>query len=237
MDDWNGNCTSEGVGNFFIKSFKYLLAGFLLAFIFSLKSFGAAAPAEVEGTVKADTVWSGQVLVVGDVLVPEGVTLRVEPGTHISFIKSESSKIEPMFLSMGTELMVRGKLLVEGEKDRPVVFDAAPQDEDGNVIKPGRGDWGGIIFDGRSAEGSVVRDAKITMAETAVSMYGSSPSLESCTLVDNKYGVICMGGSRPRLADCRVEGGVFGVLSGKGSSPVLTGTAVKGNEKDFLTRE
>ena len=225
------------MGVFLIRSFKYLVAGFMLAFIFSLKSFGAAAPAEVEGTVKTDTVWSGDVLVVGDVLVPEGVTLRVAPGTHISFIESESSKIEPMFLSMGTELMVRGKLLVEGEKDNPVVFDAAPQDEDGNAMKPGRGDWGGIIFDGRPAEGSVIRGAKITMAETAVSMYGSSPSLESCSIEDNKYGVVSMGGSRPRLADCRVEGGVFGVLSGKGSSPVLTGTAVKGNEKDFLTRE
>jgi hypothetical protein len=184
MQDWNGNCTAEGVGIFLHRSFRYLLAGFLLAFIFSLKSFGAAPPAEVEGTVKKDAVLSGEVLAVGDVLVPEGVTLKIAPGTRVMFVSSESSKIEPAFISMQTELMVRGRLLVEGEKGRPVVFGPAP--EELNTKKPERGDWGGIIFDGPGSGGSVVKSAVFTMAETAVSAYGSSPALESCRLVGNK---------------------------------------------------
>src|SRR5512143_1253560 len=148
-----------------LKSIVYLAIGFTMAMIISVKSFGAA-PAEVEGTVKSDTTWSGDVLVAGDVLVPEGVTLTIAPGTRVMFSASESSKIEPVFLSMQTEIMVRGTLLARGVKDNPITFTAAP--EAMNTKKPERGDWGGLIFDGPGASRSFVSYANFDKADTAV---------------------------------------------------------------------
>ena len=218
-----------------LKSIVYLAIGFIVALIISAKSFGAA-PAEVEGTVKADATWSGEVLVVGDVLVPEGVSLTVAPGTKVMFQASESSKIEPVFLSMQTEIMVRGTLLVKGEAGKEVTFTAAP--EAMNTKKPERGDWGGLIFDGPGASASSVSHAAFDKADTAVAAYNSSPSVTGCRFTDCRYGIVCMGGkSTPKVTGSVVTGCEFGVVSARGAKPALEGCVVEKNERDFLTRD
>ncbi len=220
---------------FVATSLIYLAIGFCMALIISMKSFGAVAPAEVEGTVKTDTTWSGEVLVVGDVLVPEGVTLTVAPGTKVMFSASESSKIEPVFLSMQTEIMVRGRLVVKGEAGNPVTFTAAP--EALNTKKPERGDWGGLIFDGPGASGSSVSNARFDGADTAVAAYNSSPSIAGCRFKDCRYGIVCMGKSAPKVTGSVVTGCEFGVVAARGAKPALEGCVVEKNERDFLTRD
>lgn len=224
----------------FAQSMKYLLFGFCLAMAFSMRAFGAdtpppAGPAEVEGVITKDAAWSGRVLVVGDVLVPEGVTLTIGPDTVVMFAPSDSSKIEPMFLSMQTELLVRGTLAVNGRRDGPVRFVPAP--EEYGMEAPERGDWGGLIFGGEAASGSVVKGAIFEMADTAVAAYSSSPSFESCRMVDSRYGLVAADGSAPRLTGCIIAGGEFGVVSYRGGKPTLTDCAVERNEHDYLTRD
>lgn len=236
-----------------VHTIKYLLFGLCLAMAFSVKAFGADAPApahgdgrvdgqarasepvEVEGVITTDATWSGRVLVVGDVLVPEGVTLTVVPGTVVMFARSDSSKIEPMFLSMQTELLVRGTLVVDGLREDPVRFLPAPEEHD--MKAPERGDWGGLIFDGGSASKSVVRCAIIEMADTGVAAYRSSPGLADCRIMDSRYGLVAADGAAPRLAGCVIRGGEFGVVSYRGGRPALDGCTVEGNEHDTLTRD
>ncbi len=243
MDGWNENCTYNGLMDFVIKSFKYFLAGLCLALVFSMKVFGAEAPVsapasmplQVEGAVTHDTTWLGRVVVAGDVLVPEGITLTIAPGTDVMFMSSESSKIEPAFLSMQTEIMVRGRLVAEGEKGKEITFGPAPEDINGK--KPERGDWGGIIFDGPESGKSRVANAMFTKADTALTFYGSSPDIAACTVTDCRYGIVCMGAAAPKFEACSITGNEIGVVSGAGGSPSFEKCSISKNEHDFLNRD
>ena len=223
----------------FAHSMKYLLFGFCLAMAFSVKAFGMETqptPAvEVEGVIKSDTTWSGRVLVVGDVLVPESVTLTIEPETLVLFAQSDSTKIEPMFLSMQTELLVRGTLLVNGTGDAPVRF--MPAYDSVTRKTPARGDWGGLIFDGEGASKSVVKGVDFVMADTAVAAYNSSPTLDVCVIRDCRYGLVAADGAAPKVTGCTITDCEFGVVTYRGGSPSLGGCKVEHNEHDFLTRD
>jgi hypothetical protein len=228
---------------FVIKSFKYFLTGLCLALVFSMKVFGAETPVtvqgpgpvQVEGAVTRDTTWKGIVLVAGDVLVPEGVTLTIAAGTNVMFAASESSKIEPAFLSMQTEIMVHGRLVAEGEKGKEITFGPAPQEINGK--KPERGDWGGVIFDGPESGKSKITNASFTKADTALAFYGSSPDIAGCTVTDCRYGIVSMGGSTPKFEACSITGNEFGVVSGAGGSPTFEKSNISRNEHDFLNRD
>lgn len=216
----------------FVYYLKFLAAGFCLALVFSVRAFGADAPLEVEGVISGDAVWSGDVTVYSDVLVPEGVTLTILPGTDVVFAYSDSSKIEPMFLSMGTELLVRGRLVVAGEEERPVTFRPAPESVD--LKAPEKGDWGGLIFDGPAASASRVSNARIVMAGSGISTFYSSPEITGCTVTDSEYGYAFMGESAPRLTGSTARGCGAGVLASHGAAPVIKDCVFEGNEQDYL---
>jgi len=224
-----------GLMEFTLKSLKYFVAGLCLALVFSMKVFSAEAPVQVEGAITHDTTWKGRVLVAGDVLVPEGVTLTVAPGTDVIFMSSESSKIEPVFLSMQTEIMVRGRLVAEGEKGKEITFGPAPEEINGKSQE--RGDWGGVIFDGPESGKSRISASRFTKADTALSFYNSSPDIAGCTVTDCRYGIISMGGSTPKFEACIINGNEFGVVSGAGSSPTFEKCNISKNEHDFLNRD
>lgn len=216
----------------FIDGLKYFIVGFCIALAFTAKVFGAAAPLEVEGVITMDTTWTGDVLVFSDVLVPEGVTLTVLPGTTVRFAYSESSKIEPMFLSMRTELLVRGVLKVSGDKDHKVRFMPAP--EEVNLKKPEKGDWGGIIFDGEAASASIITGADIVMAETGITTFYSSPTITGCEISDSDYGFLLAGPSKPKIKGCRVTGAGYALVASHGAAPEVTDCVFEGNEHDIL---
>lgn len=54
--------------------------------------FAAFAGGEV---LTSDTVWSEEILVSDDIVVPEGVTLTVLAGTVVRVLPSDSTKIDP----------------------------------------------------------------------------------------------------------------------------------------------
>ena len=239
MEGWNENCTYNGLMEFVIRGLKFFLAGLCLALVFSMRVFGSDAPmpppAQVEGAVIHDTTWKGRVMVVGDVLVPEGVTLTIAPGTDVMFMSSDSSKIEPAFLSMQTEIMVRGRLLAVGENNKLITFGPAPEDINGK--RPERGDWGGIIFDSPESGKSWVTNASFIKADTALAFYGSSPYIAACTVTDCRYGIVSMSGSAPKFESCTITGNEFGVVSGSGGRPSFEKCSISKNEHDFLGRD
>jgi len=93
------------------------------------------------GTLVSDETWSGTVELQGDLIVPQGVTLTVLPGTTVEF---------PQFfdITLGgddnskSELIVHGSLLAEGESGNPIVFTSHAA---GSAQK---GDWVGIYVAG-----------------------------------------------------------------------------------------
>ena len=93
------------------------------------------------GTIVSDETWSGTVELQGDVMVPQGVTLTILPGTTVEF---------PQFfdITLGgddnsrSELIINGSLMAEGESGSPIVFTS---DAGGSAQK---GDWVGIYVTG-----------------------------------------------------------------------------------------
>ena len=98
---------------------------------------------EVSGTWTQNSI----VTINKDVVVPEGKSLTIEAGTHITFSGD----------SLGTatapEFQVRGNLYVKGTKDNPVVFTVP--DTSQTLANRYRGLWGGIQCANTSGEVSI----------------------------------------------------------------------------------
>ncbi len=106
------------------------------------------------GVVKTKVVWSGSVVVDKDLMIDKDGELIILKGTVVKFVKSDISRTEPTFLYPETELLVKGKITVKGEKESPVIFQSAEENKSNR-------DWAGIILHGGEITGSnfIVKDA------------------------------------------------------------------------------
>jgi hypothetical protein len=80
------------------------------------------------GDIRASASWEGIVRLTGTVVIAEGVTVSIEPGTEVL--------VQP---KVGADIVVKGRLLVRGVPSKPVRFDTAGGCQDGP--------WGGIVFE------------------------------------------------------------------------------------------
>jgi hypothetical protein len=97
---------------------------------------------ELEGNLTSRTLTSDkQYLIKGQVFVPDGVTVTIEPGTIIYGEKR----------SRGTLIVDRGgKLIARGTKERPIVMTSAQEPGERD-----RGDWGGLVILGKARTNQV----------------------------------------------------------------------------------
>lgn len=107
------------------------------------------------GEVPVDMQISGDVLIVKPLIVPRDVTLTVEPGTVVRFEGAGES---------GNRLVVHGRLVAEGTKDRPIRF--MPKDK-------GSGKWQGIVFE-RGGKGSLTSCVIEGSVKGVVDPYGGA---------------------------------------------------------------
>jgi len=184
-------------------------------------------PVTVQGRLAADGVWRGTVLLADDVLVPRGRTLRILAGTRVLVRPADTTKTEPEYLDNATELLVRGRLLVEGTATRPVIFEPLPIEAGGESGSR----WGGIIFDGGEGE---IRQARLSGAETGLTLLGSSPSVSDLSISGVRQGIIVQRGSAPRLLRVTVAAEDGGVACWPGSDPVLEALDVRAGEHEGL---
>ncbi len=183
-------------------------------------------PQEIGGQIQGRLVLSGQVVFTGDVLVPRGSSLVIEPGTEILVPFSESTKIDPEYLSSATELLIRGTLEIRGTARQPVRF--IPQGVPaGEPVA-----WAGIILD--SAETSRIEHAEITRAETGILCISSSALLRNNQILGCRYGIIAQRDSSPEIRGNRISGGEGGVFCWWNSHPLLAENQIAGNEEEGL---
>jgi hypothetical protein len=98
--------------------------------------------------LKGEHRWSGDVYVIGDLIVTKGSRLSIEPGTLVRFSPMDrfGGGIDPR----RCELIVEGELIAEGTDTRPILFSS------GSNIRefwypprnPSQGDWYGIRSSG-----------------------------------------------------------------------------------------
>ena len=106
----------------------------VLLFVMSIKEISYAQT--TSGTLAGNETWSGTVTLTGDVTVPVGVTLTINPGTEVVF-PAGSDDTGGGEESGLTELIVNGSLSALGIETSKITFKS-------DALLPDKGDWGGI---------------------------------------------------------------------------------------------
>ena len=160
---------------------------------------------DVTGTLTSDTTWSpagaSAYIIQGDLDVPAGITLTIEPGT---VIKGSGS---------GAKITVEGSLVAVGSSSSPITFTSVNDNSVGGSTgsgSPAAGDWGGIEVSGA---GSV--DAEHAGVEYAYSgVWGSTTG--AVKLVDDSFSSLSHGGVDVGAGDVTAEDNS---VTGGGSFP------------------
>jgi parallel beta-helix repeat protein len=185
-----------------------------------------------KGVISTDTVWSGAVLIQGDVEVAEGVTLLIEPGTVVRFAKIEGFGPDKLFTDKEqhfarAELFVRGRLYAQGTQEQPITFTSAE-------AEPKPGDWGSINFN--SSTDNILEHCIIMYADTGVHCHASH-----VVVLNNvfKYNGTAFGNKNlpdnPIKCIMPISGNLItenggGLLLGGGSNPAVTRNVITKNE-------
>ena len=101
-------------------------------FDFSLKT--------TEGTMPASETWSGAITLTGDVIVPAGTTLTIDPGTTVQVQALADNSRGGVDWSR-IELIVEGELIAQGAGPGSIQMIS-------ESITPAKGHWYGIRYDG-----------------------------------------------------------------------------------------
>jgi len=176
------------------------------------------------GAYSEDLVWSGQVAMTGDVLILENASLTILAGTEIVVTSAEGTQIDPEYLSSLTELLVRGRLDIQGSATEPVRFVAA---------SPVSGEdyaWAGIILD--QARKSSIAHAEISGADTAILVINCSPLIEGNQINGCRYGIVAQQSSHPKILENTIANGEGGVFCWRGSNPYLKGNRIVDHDEE-----
>lgn len=139
-------------------------------------------PATPEGV--KEWQWSGKVIVDSFLIVPAGVTLKIEPGTVVSFPYDDRNG--DGYGDNG--IHVKGTIKAEGEEGTPISFVSAEKD-------PRPGDWAGFLID--NSKGSVFDRTVVSHARHAFHTHFSEGSISRSRIEKNIEGT--------RLGDSRFE--------------------------------
>ncbi len=179
-------------GVFFLK--RILLLSLFLVIIIGLASCAEVHPitkAELSETniglftIIEDTTWEGRIRITGDVYVKQGATLTIKPGTVIRFNRIEPKLEEEDGRNMvglgspyfpGAEIIVRGKIIAVGEKDKPITFTSSDP-------TPRAGAWGAVNLLGSS--GNVFEYCRISYAACGIQNRASEAKVTKCIFNDN----------------------------------------------------
>ena len=186
---------------------------------------GPVEPITISGVLNGRTVLSGSVEMTGDLLIPAGSELIIRAGTTITVVPSESTKIDPEYLSSQTELLVRGRLLVEGEPDNMVNFVPRIGEPTDEPL------WAGIILDG--ADNSEVRHASLWKPDTGLLIIATSPRVIGNWINRARYGIVVQGGAA-KILDNVIADGEGGVFCWDGTTAYLKGNRIVDNEEEGI---
>lgn len=172
----------------------------------------------------SDTMWSGEVLISEDILVPEGVTLTIKPGTIIKVKPTESTRTDPEYMSPLTEITIRGALNAEATREAPIMFILNKGDESTG--------WAGLIIDGGTAH---LRSCIVQHAETGISVINGLLSLEASVISENRYGIVAHGEeTKVNIRSSKVIKNDHGIFSFRGAKVENKNSIVQDNVKKDL---
>lgn len=167
VGNWGYNKTHPAV-NKHNKREREFVANFL-------KATGNTFPGH---TLSSSQTWRGTVYLIGDVVIPDGVTLTIEAGTTINF-RPDTDVYEAGQDDIKAEIIVEGggTLYAVGSVNSPIVFQSSFRADENDT--PSNDDWVGI----RVEEGGTLylQNAAIYDAKVGVDV---KPSDTEITIVD-----------------------------------------------------
>ena len=119
-----------------LKRLRAVYLPFFLAVFFLSFLPGTVSAVTTSGTLTDDETWSGDILITGDVTVPSGITLTVEPGTTVraqALSDDQAGGVD----AFRVELIIEGTLSAVGTDTAPIVFTSTS-------ASPAKSDWYGI---------------------------------------------------------------------------------------------
>lgn len=184
----------------------------------------------IGGTISADLVLDGNYLLVADLQVPAGIVLTIEPGTTIYIQPSDSTKIDPEFLSRETEILIRGSLQAIGTAVLPITF--RPVTADPSAIL-----WSGLQL--VNAEQIQLTHVVVEQAEAGVLCLNASPQIRSLQVLRSRYGMLLQQQSAPQITDSLFANGEAGLFCWDQSTPQVRNSRVVNQQEEgiYLGRE
>ena len=165
-------------------------------------------------TVPKTTTWSGEIYLIGDVVIPSGVTLTIDPETVINF-RPGTDVYESGLDTNISEIVIQngGTLIANGSIQDPIIFQSSfradgtdPSGEgwmgaiqirneegDGNtydpiLYNPSKDDWGGIRNEGGTLtlQNCVISDAEVGVEVTS---YQGKTTISETDMSANHFGL------------------------------------------------
>jgi len=153
--------------------------------------------------VNRDLRLDGVIRLTGDLLIPAGRSLWIAAGSSVSVVGNDSTKIDPEYLSKGTEILIKGHLGIAGTVAAPVRFVLDP-------LTPAGENWTGIEL--VSAQSARLTHVDIFSAEIGLLSVDSSPQLEHVNILGARYGLLAQGDGVVTYQAGRISGGDAGLL-------------------------
>ena len=183
-------------------------------------------PLEYSGAYSGDLVWQGTVTMTADVLILKGGSLTIHAGTQVKVIPAEGTKIDPEYLSSQTELLIRGRLDIQGTSVAPVRFVITKTSENEEIA------WSGITLD-KAAE-SHIKHVELERADIAIRCVESSPEITGNRIANCRYGIIAQQQSHPKILENKLLDGEGGIFCLRGSNPYLLGNQITGHDEEAV---
>jgi parallel beta-helix repeat protein len=203
-----------------LLSSAFLTAIILSGLIFVSMRLGTVhASTDISGLISSDTTWTlagSPYIVTGDVLVEAGVLLTIEAGVVVKF-------------DGGTNLIVDGTLVANGDETHPVTFTS-------NAATPAPNDWGTINFRG-SSTASIMKWASISYASDGVTVTSGSPTIEKCSISNNqRYGIYVSAGTPKIISSTISNNGKDGIWNYVGDITV-TNSTISNNQGNGIYKD
>lgn len=166
----------------------------------NVSSMSASLNIVPAGRISEDLVWKkswSPIALNGDLIVPAGRTIKIEPGVTVRFSSSDEGRTG--YRPEICELIVEGTLVAEGSLAEPIRFISA-------AALAGRTDWDGIrMVPGAGQNQSILRHLVISGAEKGLTIYNGDYQIDNVTARYCQTGIALQGASGTALLDMTFE--------------------------------
>jgi hypothetical protein len=180
---------------------------------------GCYAQPELGDTLKDDKIWSGNVVVYGDIIIDSSVTLTIEPGTTVEFDTTDAQSSGED--ETKCELIINGTLKAEGTESNNIIFTS-------RAASPSKGDWYGIVFTDDTSDSNQISYCRIEYANKGISCSECSVDVFHSQLTQCFYGCyVCSSGTKLRLSHVTCDSCSYGAYIQTGKARLDTCSFVR----------